>query len=309
MKNIITIFMLLMFATKGNSQQLTIDETLNYINESLTKNSHPYSVELSLDGYITIKYFDYYSSRIAKDSEPKIRDTYNMHFSEIKIEKETHSDLRIKFSCKSTNDYTTPPCITIKTSYRDSFSGASKNCFIFSKDNYLCDKIFNAFEYLIAQISESNKYNRNDSDPFAPENFDRDNTVLGKNSSQNIKLENFGGVYKVNVKISELPVSFILDSGASSVSISSTIEKKLINSGAIEKSDYIQPGLYKLADGSIVKCRRLYLKNISIGNFIVKDVLTCVGESDSPLLLGKSFLDSFSKWSIDNSKQELILEK
>lgn len=309
MKNILIILMLLLFATKSNSQQLTINETINYINESLTKNSHPYSIDLSSDGYLTIKYFDYYSSRIAKDYDPKTRDIYKMHCSEIKIEKETYSSLSIKFSCKSSNNYSAPPCIKIETSYRDSFSGASKDCYIFSEDNYLCDKLYNAFEYLLSEVAESNQYNRNDNDPFAPQNFSRDNTVLGKNATQKIKLENYGGIYKVNVKISEQPVNFILDSGASNVAISSTIEKKLIGSGSIKKTDYIQPALYKLADGSIVKCRRLFLKNIVIGNFTVKNVLACVGESNSPLLLGKSFLDSFSKWSIDNSTQELILEK
>ncbi len=309
MKNILIILALLFFTTKSNSQQLTINETINYINESLTKNSHPYKIDISSDGYLTIKYFDFYSSRIAKDNDPKTRDTYKMHCSEIKVEKETYSGLRIKFSCKSSGNYSTPPCITIRTNYRDSFSGASKECFIFSEDNYLCDKLFNAFEYLLTEVSESNQYNRNDNDPFAPQNFSRENSVLGKNSTQKVKLEDYGGVYKVNVKISEIPVNFILDSGASNVAISSTIEKKLISTGAITKSDYIQPALYKLADGSIVKCRRLFLKNITIGSFTVKNVLACVGESNSPLLLGKSFLDSFSRWSIDNSTKELILEK
>lgn len=309
MKNTLIILMLLLFATKSNSQQLTIDETINYINESLTKNSHPYKIDLSSDGYLTIKYFDFYSSRIAKDYDPKIRDSYKMHCSEIRVEKKTYPTLCIEFSCKSSNNYSANPCITIKTNYSDSFSGASKDCRIFSEDNYQCDKLYNAFEYLFSEISESNQYNRNDNDPFAPQNFSRDNTVLGKNATQKIKLEDYGGVYKVNVKISELPVNFILDSGASNVAISSTIEKKLISSGTITKTDYIQPALYKLADGSIVKCRRLFLKNIIIGNFTVKNVLACVGESNSPLLLGKSFLDSFSKWSIDNSTQELILEK
>ncbi|WP_296148344.1 retroviral-like aspartic protease family protein [uncultured Flavobacterium sp.] len=304
MKNVI-ILMLLFFATKSNSQQLTVSETINYINESLTKNSHPYFIDLSSDGYLTIKYYDYYSSRIAKDYEPKVRDSYKMHCSEIKIEKKTYPNLCLEFICKNSID----PCITIKTNYADSFSGASKDCHLFSEDNYQCDKLYNAFEYLFSEISESNEYGRNDDDPFAPQNFSRENIILGKNTIQKVKLEKNGGVYKLNVKISELPVNFILDSGASSVSISSTIEKKLASLGAIKKTDYIQPALYKLADGSIIKCRRLFLKNITIGNFTVKNVLACVGESNSPLLLGKSFLDSFSKWSIDNSRQELILEK
>jgi hypothetical protein len=90
--------------------------------------------------------------------------------------------------------------------------------------------------------------------------------------------------------------------------MSSDLEKKLINNGIIKPTDYRVNGLYRLADGSVVENRRVNISKIKIGNKIVHNVIISIGASNSPNLLGQSFLKKLDKWSIDNSAQLLIIQ-
>ena len=118
-----------------------------------------------------------------------------------------------------------------------------------------------------------------------------------------------GSVFILTVALGNSKKQFILDSGAGEVTISSELERSLIASGYIKGSDFLVSGLYQIADGSIILCKRVLLKNISVCGINVKNVAACVGGSSAPLLLGRSFLDKFRKWSIDNSTSTLYLEK
>lgn len=91
--------------------------------------------------------------------------------------------------------------------------------------------------------------------------------------------------------------------------ISEEFEKELISSGILKKNNYQTPGLYQIADGSIIECRRIIIPELKIGNFIVKNVSASVGKGQTPLLLGKSLLDKFKSWKIDNLRETLKLEK
>lgn len=83
---------------------------------------------------------------------------------------------------------------------------------------------------------------------------------------------------------------------------------ELVNKGFLKKEYYVSNGLYKIADGSIVICRRLIIPELTIGGFTLKNVNATVGNGDI-LLLGKSVLDKFKSWSIDNLKKALKLTK
>lgn len=285
----------------STAQQLTVQETLDYINKTLESHKWGttyFKVELSSDGYIE-------AIRQYTNSE-KIYNKCKMHFSDVRVLKYSGSPLEVRFSCKPDPEhgYSSASCITCKgydVSNNQSYYS------IFNDDIYINDKVFNAVEYLLAAIEESNKYNRNDSDPFAPKNYNKSVSVSGSSSTK-IKLESLGGIYKVWVKIGGTNQHFILDSGASDISLSLDAERELINAGVLKKEHYITPALYRLADGSIIKCRRLVLPEMTIGSFKVNNIMASVGVADSPLLLGQSFLDKFKKWSVDNSTKELLLE-
>lgn len=124
-----------------------------------------------------------------------------------------------------------------------------------------------------------------------------------------VKLYKNGGIYLLNLKLGNKPVTAILDSGASVVSISKEIEQELIRDRVISKKDYISPAKYRIANGDILTARRIILPTLSVGKIKMKNVICSIVDDSSSVLLGKSFLDQFSKWSIDNKNQTLTLER
>ncbi|MBU0991251.1 MAG: retroviral-like aspartic protease family protein [Proteobacteria bacterium] len=122
-----------------------------------------------------------------------------------------------------------------------------------------------------------------------------------------VKLERVGNSYYVNARINgKKNARLILDTGATSVQISSRLAKKLkIN---LKKADTVQ---CTLADGSIVQARVIVLKEVKLDGVKVKDVTALVIENDSDQdgdgLLGMSFLNNFI-FQIDPDKNLLILQ-
>lgn len=127
--------------------------------------------------------------------------------------------------------------------------------------------------------------------------------------SEVVKLYKNGGVYLVNLKLGTKPATAILDSGASVVSISRKLEKELLREKIITRNNYIDPAKYRIANGEILTAKRILLPSLTVGNLKMNNVICSIVEDSSPILLGKSFLDQFSKWSIDNDKQTLTLVK
>jgi aspartyl protease family protein len=172
------------------------------------------------------------------------------------------------------------------------------------------DKLYNAFSYLFWLIMEDPNYISYDDDPFANENFKKTlSYITGIKSSEKVNLTRETGVFYVDVEIFGIKKKFVLDSGASEISLSQNFERELIASGLLKKEDYLEPALYRIADGSIIAQRRVLIREIKIGDFAVKNVSASIGKSNIPLLLGKSFLDKFTKWSIDNENNILFLER
>jgi len=123
-----------------------------------------------------------------------------------------------------------------------------------------------------------------------------------------MKLEN--GVFHVPVKLNNmLTIDFILDLGASDVSISPDIFLVLYRAGTIQESDFIGSQTYQFADGSSAKSSVFNIKSIQIGNKEIKNVRASISNSlSAPLLLGQSAMKKFSSYRIDNYQNVLILE-
>ena len=51
------------------------------------------------------------------------------------------------------------------------------------------------------------------------------------------------------------------------------------------------------------------LRNIIVCDFKVINTIASISGDSAPLLLGKSFLNKFKKWTIDNNTSNLYLEK
>jgi len=122
-------------------------------------------------------------------------------------------------------------------------------------------------------------------------------------------IRNGGGTYMVPVLVNNtVALNFVVDSGASDVSIPSDVASTLFRSGTLTSSDLIGTAIYTLADGSNVPSQRFRIRSLKVGDIVLENVVGSVGSSNSSLLLGQSFLGRFKSWSIDNAKHELVLQ-
>ncbi len=289
-------------------QRLSIEETVDYINqvllEDLSKSpSNPlyqtkYStIVLSPNGYITQGIFK-----------------FQFYFDDVRIEKKYYSrSCEIHFNCKKVDKYSfdEPNCITVGLPSQNgngSYDYTPKTWWrIMAWDSYSLDRLYNAFQYLFFEMKGSGRYNRGENDPFSPSNYgNNEANIIGRATSEVIPLLSTNGVYEIWVNIGIVKKKFVLDSGASDVTISNDVEKELIKLGVVKKEYYLSSSLYRIADGSIISCRRFILPSLTVGKFTVKNLTISVSNS---MLLGKGFLDKFSRWSIDNNLQSLHLEK
>ncbi len=118
-----------------------------------------------------------------------------------------------------------------------------------------------------------------------------------------ISLEKENGIYKIPCKVNGIPMKFILDTGASNVSISATEAVFLIKQGLISEQDIIGSTNYMVANGEIKEGTNIKLKSIEIGGLILEDIVaTVVNELNAPLLLGQSALSKLGAFTIDSDK-------
>lgn len=303
------------FITVGhfaNSQQLTLNETVSYINQAIGSDR---KISFTSDGMLTYSGTSYLGNAF----------TYSVHISEIQSPSNIEQPMirnadgsnpwSVPIKCKGSRvdpldgSHWSISCILEKSEGKKS-NISSFSLYTKDEDKYSTEKLLNSVNYLIALARENGLIERKDDDPFAPKNYNP-NSVEIKSSSSNgsIKLSKQNGVYHISVTIGGITKSFVLDSGASEVLLSEEYEKSLLKNGTIKKDNYLTPALYRIADGSIVQCRRLVIPKLIIGKFTITNVQASIGVGSVPLLLGKTVLDKFSSWTINNQTQTLNLEK
>lgn len=292
------------------AQTLTVDETIKYIKEQTQKYKlkeftngagHRFSLEsISLDvseeGYFKIIQNIHHIEPLftSMDKIVPYESLFNFHDVIPTIDE---SDNSITLKCKNGK------CV------QELPSGNSVSYVIIKKfNNEGLIKLRNAFDYLLYILQYDVRYNKKGNDPFSQYNFKK-YIKVDSESNKIISLDYDGNISTLKVNVGGVIVTMILDSGASDVSISPNLEDLLIEKGIITKDNYLEPGLYKLADGSIVTSKRLKIPFLKVGAFEVRDIVCSINPSKDVLLLGKSFLNLFSKWTIDNNNHILILEK
>jgi clan AA aspartic protease (TIGR02281 family) len=118
-----------------------------------------------------------------------------------------------------------------------------------------------------------------------------------------------GGLIAPVVINNALKLNFIVDSGASDVSIPADVFSSLVRANTVTQADITGNRNYKNADGEIFQSKTFVIRSLKIGNIEAPRVQAKVSPSNAPPLLGQSFLKRFKSWSIDNSTQELILQQ
>lgn len=124
-------------------------------------------------------------------------------------------------------------------------------------------------------------------------------------------IESGTGVFEISALINNvLKISLILDTGASEVSISPDVALTLFKAKTISENDWLPGKYYQFADGSIGKSDRFIIRNLTIGNFILKDIETSISNSiEAPLLLGQSALKKLGRIQIDYINKEFKILK
>jgi len=118
-----------------------------------------------------------------------------------------------------------------------------------------------------------------------------------------------GGLIAPVVINNTLKLNFIVDSGASDVSIPADVFSSLVRAKTVTQADITGVRNYKNADGEVFQSKTFVIRSLKIGNIEAPRVQAKVSPSNAPPLLGQSFLKRFRSWSIDNSTQELILQR
>lgn len=115
-----------------------------------------------------------------------------------------------------------------------------------------------------------------------------------------VAMEKENGVYKVPVTINGVSMKFILDTGASLISMSATEAESLRQQGAISEADIVGQARFEDANGDISPGAIIRLKSVRIGDRVLENVnANVVRSAKAPLLLGQSALSQFGKISVD----------
>lgn len=133
---------------------------------------------------------------------------------------------------------------------------------------------------------------------------------VNQGDSNSIKMKKDGNINKIPISLNDVVnTDFIIDTGASNVSITPDLALLLIKSGTITSEDWLKDKYYQFADGSTARSKTFKIKKLKIGNKYLYNVECSISNNlEAPLLLGQNVLNRFGKVTIDNEKQILFLE-
>src|SRR5216684_2105752 len=123
-----------------------------------------------------------------------------------------------------------------------------------------------------------------------------------------IQMQPHAGGYLISGRVNgAVSVDFLLDTGATDVSIPEEVAKALVRAGTLADGDFIGTRTYLLADGSRVPSKRVILHELRVGDQHLANVTASIGPARTQPLLGQSFLSRFASWMLDNQRHVLVL--
>lgn len=120
---------------------------------------------------------------------------------------------------------------------------------------------------------------------------------------------NSGGTFEIPCDINGLPLQMIFDTGASDVTISSVEANFMFKNGYLSDKDIKGKKYYQIANGEISAGTVITLREVKIGDAVLRNVDASVVKSQkAPLLLGQSAMERFGTITIDNQNNKLIIK-
>ncbi len=139
----------------------------------------------------------------------------------------------------------------------------------------------------------------------SPENSEQQELV-----SEIAMKKQYGGTYEVDCAVNGLPLKMIFDTGASDVTISSVEANFMLKNGYLSRDDIKGKQRYQTASGDIHEGTVIRLKEVKLGDAVLKNIEASVVHSQkAPLLLGQSVLERFGTITIDNVNSRLLIKQ
>ena len=115
-----------------------------------------------------------------------------------------------------------------------------------------------------------------------------------------------GDMCMVRCTINNLPLHFIFDTGASSISMSDVEATFMMKNGYLSSKDVVGKQYFSTADGSVSEGTVLNLRNVNFGGVNLDNIqATVVKNQRAPLLLGQSVMQKLGRIEIDNERRVL----
>ena len=171
--------------------------------------------------------------------------------------------------------------------------------------DYDMNFIRNTEEYK-AMIKKYNKQEAQEHNVVSIGYFDVSNP--DEQTTSEVPFTREAGICKVKCKINDLPLHFVLDTGASDVTISMVEASFMMKNGYLTENDVIGSRRYMDANGNISVGTVINLKEVTFGEQSLTNVrASVVRNQKAPLLLGQSVLGRLGKIEIDNSRNRIII--
>lgn len=124
-----------------------------------------------------------------------------------------------------------------------------------------------------------------------------------------VNMEEENGVYKIPVTIDDVPMFFIFDTGASTISISETEAAFLYKQGKLTDEDVGSKEKFIDAEGNVNDGTIIRLRTVNIGGMTLENVQASVVHNlNAPLLFGQSALQKFVRVTIDYKRKTITFE-
>lgn len=135
---------------------------------------------------------------------------------------------------------------------------------------------------------------------------DEDTPVSIVEKTSEIPFTRKNGVTEVRCSVNGLPLSFVFDTGAGDVTISSIEAAFMFKNGYLSDKDVVGKSSYRTASGDIIEGTVINLGRIEFGDMTLNNVRASVVRGQSaPLLLGQSALSRLGKIEIDNENLKI----
>jgi hypothetical protein len=151
-------------------------------------------------------------------------------------------------------------------------------------------------------------------DPFSSHEIDKGWTTASEKDiagpeSDTISILSLNGMHYLKLKVGSVVYFWLMDTGASDMFITKELEEVLLKEKILTPANYKGIGRYELANGDADTCRRYLLPSILMGHYTINNIMVAVSEKGRRVIAGKTLLNKFSYWMINNKENKLMLHK